>query len=193
MEDVQTLLLKRIAVFLKMRQIPYMITGAWSAIFYGRPRASHDIDFVVEVSEKDIRGVLKSLKRLPEEFLVQSESVKEAVKHKSMFNIIHLPTVLKLDFWILTNSEFDRSRFKRRKKVRILDRYMEMATAEDTILQKLLWYKMGEIEKHLVDAAFVYKIQAKNLDKKYLDFWVNKLGLKKYILKMEKINLENHL
>lgn len=49
METGQLELLKKISVFLETHQIPYMITGAWSAIFYGRPRASHDIDFVVEI------------------------------------------------------------------------------------------------------------------------------------------------
>ena len=193
MQGGQIGLLKTVSTFLETYKIPYMITGAWSSIFYGRPRASHDIDFVVELSLKDLDKTVKSLKTLPEEFLVQTESIKEAVKHKNMFNILHLPTMLKLDFWILTDEEFDKSRFKRRKRVRILDQFMEMATAEDTILQKLIWYKMGEIEKHLIDAAFVYQIQRKNLDKEYLDLWVKKLALGNYFRKLGKIDLEEYL
>lgn len=151
-----------------------MITGAWSAIFYGRPRASQDIDFVVELGSGNVQKVL------------------DAVNRKSMFNVLHLPTMLKLDFWILTDEEFDKSRFKRRKKVKILNSFIEMATAEDTIVQKLRWYKMGGIEKHLIDAAFVYQIQKTNLDKKYLGFWVKKLKLERYYRKLEKIDLEEH-
>ena len=52
---------------------------------------------------------------------------------------------------------------------------------------------MGKIEKHLVDAAFVYQIQKENLDQKYLSLWVKKLGLEKYYQKLGKINLEEHL
>ena len=66
---------------------------------------------------------------------------------------------LKFDLWILTDEEFDKTRFSRRKRVKILNQFMEMASAEDTILQKLKWFRMGKIEKHLVDAAFVYQIQ----------------------------------
>lgn len=161
--------------------------------FYGRPRASHDIDFVVEIPIEKVDIILRALEILPEDFLIQAESVNEAVKNKSMFSVIHLPTMLKLDFWILTNQEFDQSRFKRRKKVKILKQSMEMATAEDTILQKLIWYKMGEIEKHLIDAAFVYQIQNKNLDKKYLNLWVKKLGVSKYFERLKKIDLEQYL
>ncbi|OGE65047.1 hypothetical protein A3I48_00335 [Candidatus Daviesbacteria bacterium RIFCSPLOWO2_02_FULL_36_7] len=189
----QVELLRVISTFLDTHKIPYMITGAWSAIFYGRPRASHDIDFVVEIPKKEVKRVLKALEALTGEFLVQTESIKEAVKYKSMFNIIHLPTVLKLDFWILTSGKFDQSRFKRRKKVKILDQFMKMATAEDTILQKLIWYKMGEIEKHLVDAAFVYQIQKKNLNFNYLNNWVKKLGIEENYQKLKKIDLEQYL
>lgn len=189
----QVQLLKVISAFLETHQILFMVTGAWSAIFYGRPRASHDIDFVVEIPVENTAKVLKALKSLPEEFLVQPESVQEAVKHKNMFNVLHLPTMLKLDFWILTSAEFDQSRFKRRKRVKIMNQFMEMATAEDTILQKLIWFKMGEIEKHLVDAAFVYQIQKKELDKTYLKLWVKKLGLSKYYQKIKEIDLEQYL
>lgn len=193
MDTGQVQLLKAVSAFLKVHNISYMITGAWSAIFYGRPRASHDIDFVVEIPLKNLEMIIKVFNGLPEEFLVQIEGIKEAVKHKSMFNILHLPTMLKLDFWILTDEEFDKLRFKRRKKVKILDQFMEMASAEDAIIQKLRWYKEGQIEKHLVDAAFVYQIQKKNLDKKYLEFWVKKLELERLYKQLEKINLEEHL
>lgn len=192
METSQVDLLKLITAFLETNHISYMITGAWSAIFYGRPRASHDIDFVVEISPKDIEKIVLAFGNLPGEFLIQPEGIKDAIKHKSMFNIIHLPTMLKLDFWILTNAKFDKSRFKRRKRVKILNQDMEIATAEDTILQKLIWYKMGKIEKHLIDAAFVHQIQGENLDKEYLEIWVKKLELEQYYKELEKINLEDY-
>lgn len=170
-----------------------MITGAWSAIFYGRPRASHDIDFVVELHRDNLEKIFQVLDKLPEDFLVQREGVKEAVKKKMMFNIIHLPTMLKLDFWILTDEKFDKERFKRKVRVKVLDQFMQMASAEDTILQKLKWFKTGGIEKHLIDAAFVYQIQRGKLDKKYLQLWVKKLGVEKYYCKLKDIDLEEYL
>ena len=49
MENIQANLLRDIVHFLDAKKIPYMITGSWSSIYYGRPRASHDIDFVIEL------------------------------------------------------------------------------------------------------------------------------------------------
>ncbi len=193
MEQDQTELLKIISSFLEKNQIPYMITGAWSAIFYGRPRASHDIDFVVELRPNEAQKFLAAAKKLSDDFLVQPEDVKDALLHKSVFNMVYLPTYLKLDFWLLKNEEFDQVRFSRRKRVKILGQSMMMASPEDMILQKLKWYQMGKIEKHLVDAAFVYQIQLKNLDQKYLNLWVKKLKVGKYFKELAKINLEDYL
>lgn len=193
MEGDQAQLLKTSTSLLATNKIPYMITGAWSAIYYGRPRASHDIDFVVELGSQDLARAIYVFEKLPQTFFVQTESIKEAIDEKSMFNVIHLPSSLKLDFWILTDESFDKVRFARRKKVRILDQLMEMASAEDTIIQKLRWYKMGKIEKHLVDAAFVYQLQRKSLDTKYLLSWIKMLDLKSNFLKLAKINLEEYL
>ena len=193
MDNSQAKLLKDPSSFLSFHKIPYMITGAWSVIFYGRPRASHDIDFVVELHREDLNEIVNVFDQLPEEFLIQVDSILEAVDKKSMFQVLHLPTMLKFDFWLLTDEEFDKSRFKRRKKVKVLDQVMEMASAEDTIIQKLRWYQQGKIEKHLIDAAFVYQIQQKNLDKGYLGLWVKKLKLEKFYRELKKMNLEEYL
>jgi len=61
METDQGALLKDITSFLEENKIPYMITGAWSVIFYRRPRASHDIDFVVEIDKKDLNRQISHL------------------------------------------------------------------------------------------------------------------------------------
>lgn len=193
METPQSEVLKDITYFLDSNKISYMITGSWSSIYYGRPRASHDIDFVVELQTEDAEKITKIFSRLPETFMIQTETIKEAIKEKNQFQAVHLPTMLKMDFWILTDKEFDRSRFLRRKRIKLFDQYMEMATPEDTIIQKLIWYSFGEIEKHLIDAAFVLQIQGKKLDRKYLHNWITKLKLKKYFELLKKIDLEEHL
>lgn len=193
MEASQKRILVEVSSFLNTQKIPYMITGAWSSIYYGRPRASHDIDFVVELSAGNLNKTVEAFSKLDEDFAVQLETIKSAIDHKTLFQALHLPTMLKMDFWILTEEAFDKSRFKRRKKVKVFNRLIDMASPEDTIIQKFRWFKEGRIEKHLVDAAFVYQIQNKNLDKKYLQKWIEELKLSKYFELMKKINLEEHL
>lgn len=188
MEIDQANLLKNISLFLDDNKIPYMLTGALSVIFYGRPRASHDLDFVVEINKSEVKQVLTAFKKLSTEYEVQPDAVREAIKKKSIFNIIHLPSYLKLDFWLLTDDPFDKVRFARKQRVKLLGQYMWISSPEDTILQKLRWYQEAQIEKHIVDAAFVYKIQ-KRLDKKYLKSWAKKLNVTKFLDKLGRINL----
>ncbi len=189
----QEQLLKDITSLLQGAKIPYMVTGSLSVIFYGRPRASHDIDFIIEAEKKDIERIKQTFLSLPlSEFMVDTSMIEDAVNNKFQFNVLHLPTMLKLDFWLLTHSEFDISRFKRRKNINVFGQSMTFASAEDTILIKLLWYKDSKIEKHLIDAAFVYQIQEKNLDKNYLQTWVKKQKTEKYLKELAIINLEEH-
>ncbi|MBI2600317.1 nucleotidyl transferase AbiEii/AbiGii toxin family protein [Candidatus Daviesbacteria bacterium] len=193
METGQAKLLKDITHFLNTSKIPYMITGSWSSIYYGRPRASHDIDFVVELPVENIEKTMKLFSRLPDTFMIELDTIREAIENNSQFQSVHLPTMLKMDFWVLTDQEFDKVRFSRRKKVRLFNQIMEMATPEDTIIQKLIWFSKGGTEKHLVDAAFVLQIQGKKLDRKYLHKWINKLKLKKYFEMLKKIDLEEYI
>ncbi|OGM61153.1 hypothetical protein A2955_00205 [Candidatus Woesebacteria bacterium RIFCSPLOWO2_01_FULL_37_19] len=186
-------LLLSIASLLNKNNFPYMLTGAWSVIYYARPRASHDIDLVVELGKKDLSRIEKAFKELSPEFLIQADPIKEAIHKKDMFNIIHLPTTLKIDFWLLKDDLFDKQRFARRKKIKLFNQIMWITTAEDTILKKLDWYKKSKLEKHLIDAAFVYQVQRKNLDKVYLNKWVKELKLTGLFKELPKIDLEEHM
>lgn len=194
METPRAEILKDIVSFLDENKIPYMITGSWSSIYYGRPRASHDIDFVVvELPLENIEKTTKLFSHLPGTFMIQLDTIKEAIENGNLFQAVHLPTMLKMDFWILTSQEFDRTRFLRRKKIKLFNRLMEMASPEDTIIQKLIWFGKGGTEKHLVDAAFVLQIQEKNLDFNYLNTWIKKLKLQNYYQQLKKIDLEEYL
>jgi len=186
-------LLKQVTLLLNQSHIPYMVTGALSVILYGRPRASHDIDFVIEAEEKDIQKITAVFQGLPQnEFIVQPAQIAAAITHKQMFNLLHLPTMLKLDFFLLSDEAFDKSRFQRRKTIRLFGQKITFASPEDMILIKLLWYKQAKIEKHLIDAAFVYQVQGENLDKTYLKSWAEKHKTATLLKKLARIDLAQH-
>ena len=170
-----------------------MVTGSVSVIFYGRPRASHDIDFVIDTKRENLEKIKTVFSSLNDEFVVDTSSIDLAInKHHHGFNILHLPTMLKLDFWFLKNHPFDKERFRRKKKIKLFGQEMVFSSPEDTILQKFLWYKESKIEKHLVDAAFVYQIQKKILDEKYLISWTKKHNTTDLLQEIAEIDLEQH-
>lgn len=108
---------------------------------------------------------------------------------KFIFQILHLPTMLKFDFWLLKDEPFDKKRFQSKQKINLFGQQMVFASAEDTILIKLLWYKESKIEKHLIDAAFVYQIQKKRLDEKYLALWSKKQNTTRLLKELAAVDL----
>jgi hypothetical protein len=83
-----------------------------------------------------------------------------------------------IDFWLLTDSPFDRSRFARRYPEHVFGFEIRVSSPEDTILAKLSWAKlMGGSEKHVGDALRVYEVQGTKLDGAYLERWARELSV----------------
>jgi hypothetical protein len=95
-----------------------------------------------------------------------------------MFNLIDLNTGDKVDFWMLTDEPFDRSRFLRKISEEFMGLKIQISSPEDTILAKLRWAKLsGGSEKKFTDALRVYEVQYGKLDIDYLEQWTKKLNL----------------
>lgn len=147
---------------LEQAKIPYMLTGALVVNFHGKPRMTHDIDFVIFITQEEIPRIKELFDK---DFFINEESLQLALNEKSMFNIIHKDTAAKIDFWILKDDEYNTTAFARRKKYLFYQTEMSLATPEDTIISKLEWYKMSDVDKHYYDAVGVYRIQGYKLDK----------------------------
>ena len=153
----------------------YMLTGSLVSSMQGEPRATQDIDLVVTASPDSIEAFLERFP--PEDYYYDIDAAKEEVRRGGMFNILSM-TGDKVDIWALTDSEFDQSRFARKRVVEFLGSQVNISSPEDTILMKLLWSKQcGGSEKQLFDAAKVYDLQQETLDEEYFARWIKKLGL----------------
>jgi hypothetical protein len=172
-EDV----LESVILKLNALDVPYAITGALAVSFYGKPRSTHDFDLIVSVypGKGKVQALLSAFGK---DFYISEEGIIDALLHKSMFNIIHHETGLKIDLWVLKDEEYDKEAFARRKKRRFLGQQIFILSPEDMILNKLLWYKASELDKHLNDVKGILQVQGDALDKKYLKKWAAKLLVK---------------
>ena len=156
--------------------VGYMLTGSLASSILGEPRATHDVDLVIEV---DVRVV----DRLAVAFGAPSyyfdpTAARSALQARGMFNLLDTRTGDKVDFWALTTSPFDASRFARRRITHALGREISISSPEDTILQKLKWAAdSGGSERQFRDAVAVYEVQMGDLDQAYLDEWADHLGV----------------
>jgi len=169
-------LVRKVIHALERAGIPYMITGAVASSLQGEPRTTHDIDIVVSLQQHQVN---KLLDYFPSpHFYLDKNSIDDALQNKSMFNLIDVNGGDKVDFWILTEEQFDQSRFARKYSEEILGTRMYVSSPEDTILAKLRWAKLsGGSEKQFTDALRVYEVQHGKLDIAYLNDWVKKLNL----------------
>ncbi len=160
---------------LNQLNLPYTITGAYASSIHGEPRATHDIDLQIHITLKDINDICNAFQ---ENFYVSKEGIEDALKHRTMFNLIHLESQVKIDFWIPKQNEYDQEQFKRRQEISISGIKTFVISPEDLILTKLDWHKKTELEKHFTDALGVMRIQDKQLDFDYITFWAEKLSIK---------------
>jgi hypothetical protein len=172
-----------VAEKLQKSKIPYMLTGALAVNYYGNPRMTHDVDLVVQITDKDISKIMELFEN---DFFVGEESINAALREISMFNIIHKETGFKVDFWILKGDEYSQEAFERRRWYPYQEIEISLATPEDMLIGKLEWYKMSEIEKHYFDALGIYRIQKGNLDLEYIKKWCKKKSVLKIWEKLQK-------
>ena len=178
-------LLINIVKILNRLKIPYLITGGIAVLLWGRPRFTADIDIIVELKQKDIDNLEKALLSLGKMSYVDKNAMREALSVQGEFNFIDGNTGVKIDFWILKESDpFDASRLKRRTVKKILGEKIYFTSPEDLILIKLKWHKMSESNRQLEDVESILKISGEKLDIKYLKHWAKKLGVLKILNKI---------
>lgn len=170
-------LLERVIAELDRLQVPYMLTGSLASSLQGEPRATHDIDLVVELWAEAGQGLVQAFSE-PDYYLSEA-AIRNALLNQSMFNLIDVRGGDKVDFWILTDEPFDRARFARRRPETVFGTTMMVSSPEDTILMKLRWAKQsGGSRKQFGDALRVYEVQHPDLDRDYLERWVWRLSIR---------------
>ena len=156
--------------------IHYMITGATASSLHGEPRLTHDVDLVVDIPKSVVNELVAAFP--PPDFYLDKNGILDAIDRNSMFNLLEVRTGDKVDFWILKNEPFDRSRFSRKCIEEFMGIGMYVSSPEDTILMKLKWAKdSGGSEKQFGDALGVYEVQFGKLDTDYLEHWAKELGI----------------
>lgn len=156
--------------------VGYLLTGSLASSIQGEPRATHDIDIVIEVDVSVVAALARAFGA--ETYHFDDVAARDALGRGGMFNLIEISSGDKVDFWALSEEPFDRSRFTRRIRTQVFGIDLSVSAPEDTILQKLRWAaSQGGSERQMRDATGVYELQRDSLDEGYLDTWAAALGL----------------
>ena len=150
--------------------VPYLIGGSLASALYGEPRATIDADLVTDLH---IEHAAPFVRALSGEFYIAQDAVLDAIRTQRSFNVIHLATSFKVDIFVRKKRAFDDAQFARRTRQIVAtdpERSAYIASAEDTILAKLEWYKIGGSvsERQWRDILGMLKTQSGALDQSYL-------------------------
>jgi hypothetical protein len=166
---------RRIVEVLDRASIPYMLTGSFASSYHGAPRATQDIDIVIAPTPDQLRTLITLL---PEtEYYADLEAALDAHRRQSQFNIIDLATGWKVDLIIRKARPFSQAEFARRAAVDLHGLRLFIATAEDIVISKLEWAKLGQSERQIEDVAGILRIRSGELDQRYIETWVLDLHL----------------
>ena len=113
-----------------------MLTGSMASNFWGIPRTTHDLDFVLSFDEDRASLIVSAFE---DAFSLEEASVRNAVRKPHMFNAIDRRSAFKVDFWTLRREPFEEHMFARRLRVHLFGEPAWISTAEDTLLHKLYW------------------------------------------------------
>lgn len=157
----------------------YLVGGSLASSFSGEPRSTLDVDLVVDLAEEHVESFVAAL---GDAFHADAVALRRAVREKSSTNLIHMPTSIKVDLFVMGGSVLDAEQMDRRHRLTVRsdpDRYLYVYTPEDILLQKLRWFRMGNetSDRQWRDILGIVTVQSGNLDGAYLEQRAQTLGV----------------
>lgn len=164
---------------LERLNIRYVLVGSFASSLYGLYRATADIDILADIASENVGPLHQALK---EDFYVDELSMRKAIARGQSFNAIHFDSVFKIDIFVASNDEFAATQLNRRQ-LRVLSpdgtNEVYVATAEDTVLAKLRWFRSGNesSKNQWNDVLGIISVARDRLDTAYMRTWAERLSI----------------
>lgn len=153
-----------------------MVSGSLGSVLHGEPRATRDVDVVIDPAEESLKAFLDAVGR---DWYVSREAAFAAFGERGMFNVVDSATGWKADLVIRKDRPYSVEEFSRRRRANVLGASVWVVSPEDSILSKLEWSRSGGSGRQVEDAAGVARANAASLDRVYLRKWARELDLER--------------
>jgi hypothetical protein len=162
------------------------LTGALeqASSLHGAPRATQDIDIVIDPTFESLDRLLSLLSG--HDVYVDADTARQELRTRGQFNVIDMGTGWKADLIFRKARAFSLAELARRAPVTILGVHVFAASAEDTVLAKLEWAKLGESERQLRDVRGIVDVKGETLDRSYIERWLDDLGVRELWNRVQK-------
>ena len=177
--DLPLAVLSQVTRTLDQQNIPYVLVGSFASSIHGMYRSTADIDLLADIHLDQVHPLFDDLQN---SFYVDELAIRDAVAQGRSFNAIHFDSVFKVDIFVAKSDKFALSQLNRRELRKLSpdrDEAVYVATAEDTILAKLRWYRAGHETSNTQwnDVLGILGTSRNSLEAAYLRTWAEKLGV----------------
>jgi hypothetical protein len=168
-----------IAEALERCQIRYILGGSLASTALGEPRATLDVDIVVDLS---VATVGPWLSLLGSDFSFDEEWARDEVARRGSFQLIHLPTMTRIDVFVPPWEGVHLWKWQHRRRL-VLDeatnKGIDVTAPEGIVIQKLVWFRSGgeSSDRQWRDVLGVLKLQRNDLDLADMRQWATELGV----------------
>jgi hypothetical protein len=153
----------------------YAIWGGWAVVAYGEPRFTMDMDILLDPFGLPGRMFVKRLQE--SNFQVDEVALFNALGG-GYFNVVHLPSQLKVDFFVPAQNTLLHRAIQERAHLPFDEiRRAAYVSAEALIITKLQAYAESQSTRHLDDVASVVRLQAQKLGNERIDIAAARMGL----------------
>jgi hypothetical protein len=159
--------------------IPYFVGGSLASSAHGVARATLGADIVARLEPQQAG---RFVKEIGPEFYADPDAITDAASRRSSFNVIHIATAFKVDVFVPRATAYADVEMERRQS-QLIDEdtgdTLMFATAEDTLLTKLLWFRQGSevSDRQWRDVLGIRRVAGQSLDGRYLSPWAAELGV----------------
>ncbi len=172
--------LRDVSQRLESAGIAFMLTGSVAMNYYAQPRMTRDIDLVVKLASAQAESFISLFTA---DYYLDRRTVVNAIVQRSMFNLIHNVTIIKIDCIVLKSDAYRQEEFARRKQIGLGDFQTWIVSREDLILSKLHWAKDSKSELQLRD---VRNLLRPDCDTIYLRSRAERLGLDEFLTEVSR-------
>jgi hypothetical protein len=163
---------------LKELGIRYMVSGSVASSLYGTPRLTMDVDLVAVLFRSHIVKLTEAFPH-PEFYCPPAEviAVEVAREQRGQFNVIHLPTNFKADFYLAGRDPLNVWGLTHTRTAEIAGEPVVFAPPEFVIVRKLEFYREGGSEKHINDIRAMLELTPSLVESPELNEFIAERGL----------------
>lgn len=163
-------LINTVSRYLRQENIPHCLVGGITVAIWGRPRATEDVDLLVDIPEEALEAFHQYL--ADHDIRMDLEVARKAVREERSFALYDTWSIHWVDAKV-PSRPVDRFTLERVVTVELAEEPVPVATPEDVILHKLI----SRREQDLVDAKSIVLRRETDLDLDYIANRVRELDL----------------